>query len=87
MDYSPTECRAIEQASADSLNLLMDHLRIFSECRKQLEHIEEEVSGDATHHPSGANQALRLIEGARKNLDEALALVVEVRLRGINAST
>jgi hypothetical protein len=81
MNFTPTECRAIEQRSAEDLNLLMDQLRAFYECQKQLEHVEGAVSGDATHQPSNANRALTLIEKARNDLNTALALVVGVRLR------
>jgi len=83
MNFTPSECRAIEQASAEDLNLLMDQLRAFSECQKQLEHVEDAVNGDATHQPSDANRALRLIEKARNDLNAALALAVGVRLRAI----
>jgi|AmaraimetFIIA100_FD_contig_121_154574_length_1385_multi_5_in_0_out_0_3 prephenate dehydratase len=83
MNFTTTECRAIEQASADALNLLMAHLHAFHECRKQLERVEDLVNGDATHHASPANDALRLIDKAKNDLDVALALVVGVRLKEI----
>jgi hypothetical protein len=85
MNFTPSECRAIEQRSAEDLNLMMDQLRAFYECQKQLEHVEGAVSGDATHQPSDANRALRLIEKARNDLNVAMALVVGVRLREIDS--
>jgi hypothetical protein len=83
MDFTTTEMRAIEQASADDLNRLMAHLRAFQECRRQLDHVQDLVNGDATHHASPANDALRLLDRARNDLDVALALVVGIRMKEI----
>jgi len=84
MNFTPTECRAIERTQADDLNRLMAHLRAFHECRRQLKYVEELVNGDATDNASNANDALRLLERARNNLDEALALDVKVRMKQID---
>jgi hypothetical protein len=84
MEYTPADCRAIEQESASALNLLMVHMHAFHECRKQLENVEELLEGEATHNASPANDALRLIERARESLDKALVIVVGIRMRRIN---
>lgn len=83
MEYKTIDPRAVEQQSADALNRLIAHLRAFHNCRQQLDHVQDMVGGDATHNDSTANHACRLLDKAMENLDTALAIVVEVRLREI----
>jgi len=85
MNFTPTECRAIERVSAETLNLLIAQLNIFNDCRRQLDNVQDAICGDCTHNASPANDASRLVDKAIENIDKALALVVEVRLREINA--